>query len=106
MPTGGLRPTRYFTNLFAVTGFTDRNTFALAVLGYGVSALYSVFLWRKGFQRDDRINYGILAFSTVFHTTAMGMRGFSLSRCPVNNLFEAMMFVMWTIVATYLILGL
>jgi ABC-type transport system involved in cytochrome c biogenesis permease subunit len=89
-----------------MTGFTDRNMFALAVLGYGVSALYSVFLWRKGFQRDDRINYGILAFSIVFHTTAMGMRGFSLSRCPVNNLFEAMMFVMWTIVATYLVIGL
>lgn len=80
--------------------------FALAVIGYGVSALYSVFLWRKGFREDDRINYVALAVSFVAHTTAMGMRGFSLSRCPVNNLFEAMMFVMWTIVATYLVIGL
>jgi ABC-type uncharacterized transport system permease subunit len=88
-----------------VTGLTDRNYFALAVLGYGLSALYSVFLWRKGFRQDDRINYVVLALSFVFHTTAMVMRGFSLSRCPVNNLFEAMMFVMWTIVATYLVIG-
>jgi ABC-type uncharacterized transport system permease subunit len=80
--------------------------FALAVVGYGLSALYSVFLWRKGFREDDRINYMALAVSFVAHTTAMGMRGFSLSRCPVNNLFEAMMFVMWTIVATYLVVGL
>src|SRR5688572_18761228 len=36
----------------------------------------------------------------------MVLRGFSLARCPVNNLFEAMMFVMWTIVAGYLVLGL
>ena len=79
--------------------------FALAVVGYGLSALYSVFLWRKGFQRDDRINYAALALAFVAHTTAMAMRGFSLSRCPVNNLFEAMMFVMWTIVATYLVVG-
>lgn len=85
---------------------TDRNMFALAVVGYGLSALYSVFLWRKGFQQHDRTNYVVLAASFVAHTTAMGMRGFSLSRCPVNNLFEAMMFVMWTIVATYLVLGL
>ncbi len=85
---------------------TDRNVFALAVIGYGVSAIYSVFLWRKGFQRDDRINYTALALSFVAHTSAMAMRGFSLSRCPVNNLFEAMMFVMWTIVATYLVVGL
>jgi ABC-type transport system involved in cytochrome c biogenesis permease subunit len=89
-----------------VTGFTDRNFFALAVLGYSLSAIYSVFLWRKGFQRDDRINYGILALSFLAQNAAMVMRGFRLSRCPVSNLFEAMMFVMWTIVATYLVLGL
>src|SRR5688572_25911784 len=75
-------------------------------MGYGLSTIYSVFLWRKDFQRDDRINYAILALSFVAHTSAMAVRGFSLSRCPVNNLFEAMMFLMWTIVASYLVLGL
>ena len=87
-------------------GLTDRQFFLLAVLGYGLSAIYSVFLWRKGFRRDDRICYGMLALSFVAHSTAMILRGFSLSRCPVNNLFEAIMFVMWTIVAPYLVLGL
>ena len=87
-------------------GLTDRNYFAAAVIGYGLSTIYAVFLWRKGFRQDDRINYGILAMSFILHTTAMVMRGFRLSRCPVNNLFEAMMFVMWTIVASYLVLGL
>jgi HemX protein len=89
-----------------VIGLTDRQFFMLAVLGYGLSAIYSVFLWRKGFRRDDRICYGLIALSFVAHTTAMIMRGFSLSRCPVNNLFEAMMFVMWTLVAPYLVIGL
>lgn len=89
-----------------MTGLTDRNFFALAVLGYGLSAIYSVFLWRKGFRQDDRINYVVLAVSFAAHTTAMAMRGFSLSRCPVNNLFEAMMFIIWTIVASYLVIGL
>jgi ABC-type transport system involved in cytochrome c biogenesis permease subunit len=83
-----------------------RTWFMLAVLGYGVSAIYSVFLWRKGFQRDDRVNYCLLGFSLAAHTTAMILRGFSLSRCPVNNLFEAMMFVMWTISASFLIIGI
>jgi HemX protein len=94
------------TYFSGVLGLTDRQFFLLAVLGYGLSAVYSVFLWRKGFRRDDRICYGMLAASFVAHTTAMFLRGFSLSRCPVNNLFEAMMFVMWTIVAPYLVLGL
>jgi ABC-type transport system involved in cytochrome c biogenesis permease subunit len=35
----------------------------------------------------------------------MIMRGFDLKHCPVNNIFEAMMFVSWTIVAAYLGIG-
>jgi hypothetical protein len=34
-----------------MTGFTDRHFFLLAVVLYGVSTVYSVFLWRKGFRQ-------------------------------------------------------
>ncbi len=78
----------------------------LAVLGYGLSAIYSVFLWRKGFRRDDRISYALIALSFLAHTSAMMLRGFTVASCPVHNLFEAMMFVMWTIVAPYLVIGI
>jgi len=78
----------------------------MAVAVYGLCSLYSVFLWRKGFARDDRVSYGLLFLALTLNTAAMVKRGFSLSRCPVNNLFEAIMFVMWTIVAAYLVIGL
>ena len=68
--------------------------------------VYSVFLWRKGFRTDDRVNYGLLLFGFGFHTLAMFLRGFSLNRCPVNNLYEATTFIAWTIVAAYLVVGL
>lgn len=68
--------------------------------------VYSFFLWRKGFRQDNRVNYSLLLIASVFHTTAMIKRGFSLDRCPVHNLFEATMFVTWTMVASYLLLGL
>jgi ABC-type uncharacterized transport system permease subunit len=86
--------------------FTDRHFFFLAVIVYGLSATYSVFLWRKGFRQDNRVNYLLLLLAFVFHTTAMVKRGFSLQHCPVNNLFEATIFIGWTIVTTYLVLGL
>lgn len=73
---------------------------------YGVSMIYSVFLWRKGFRRDDRVNYFLLLLGFLLHTTAMFQRGFSLSRCPVNNLFEATIFIGWTIVTACLAVGL
>jgi ABC-type uncharacterized transport system permease subunit len=68
--------------------------------------IYSVFLWRKGFRQDNRINYLLLLLGFGLHTTAMISRGFSLAHCPVNNLYEATTFVAWTIVATYLLFGL
>lgn len=86
--------------------FTDRHFFLLAVILYGVSMVYSVFLWRKGFRRDDHVTYLLLLAAFGFHTAAMALRGFSLNHCPVTNLFEATIFALWTIVALYLVLGL
>jgi ABC-type uncharacterized transport system permease subunit len=84
----------------------DRQFFLLAVILYGLSMVYSVFLWRKGFRKDNWINYLVLLSALGLHTTAMINRGFSFNRCPVNNLYEALMFVGWTIAAAYLVAGL
>jgi ABC-type transport system involved in cytochrome c biogenesis permease subunit len=83
----------------------DRHYFLLAVVLYGLSMMYSIFLWRNGFQRDNRINYLLLLGAFLLHTFSMFKRGFSLQHCPVNNLYEATLFIAWTIVATYLVLG-
>src|SRR5437867_10027012 len=78
----------------------------MAVVLYGVSTLYSIFLLRKGFRKDNRINYLLLLVAFLVHTFAMFKRGFSLQRCPMNNLYEATLVIAWTIVAAYLILGI
>jgi ABC-type uncharacterized transport system permease subunit len=82
-----------------------RNFFLSAVIIYGLSALYSVFLWRKGFRHDDRVNYFFLLLGAVCHTLAMFKRGLSFERCPVNNLYEVLVFISWTIVASCLVVG-
>ena len=68
--------------------------------------VYSVFLWRNGFRRDNHVNYLLLLLGFVLNTTGMMVRGFRLDRCPVTNLYEATTFAMWAIVALYLVLGL
>ena len=88
-----------------MAGLTARNYFLIAVGFYGISTLYSIFLLRKGFREDNRINYLLLLGAFGFHTFAMLKRGFSFQRCPMNNLYEAMLVIGWTIVATYLIFG-
>jgi ABC-type transport system involved in cytochrome c biogenesis permease subunit len=92
----------------ASPGYTqlDRHIFVLALAVYSLSTLYSVFLYRKGFRRDDHVNYFILLAAFALHTTSMFLRGFRFNHCPVSNLYEATIFAAWTIVATYLALGL
>ena len=68
--------------------------------------IYSVFLWRNGFRRDNHVNYLLLLLAFGLHSAAMAMRGFRLNHCPVSNLYEATLFAMWTIVAIYLVVGL
>jgi ABC-type uncharacterized transport system permease subunit len=84
----------------------DRHFFLLAVVVYGLSMVYSVFLWRRGFRRDDRVNYLVLLVGFGFHTAGMLLRGQKIGHCPITNLYEITMFLMWTIVAVYLAVGL
>jgi len=89
-----------------VDWFTDRHTFLLAVLVYGLSMVYSVFLWRKGFRRDDHLNLALLVLAYALHTTAMVLRGFSFKSCPVNNLYEATTFLAWALALASLVVSL
>lgn len=84
---------------------TDRRAFGIAVAIYGVSAVYSLFLIQRGFSRENRINYLLLAVGFSFHTVALLWRGYSLSRCPVYNLYEATAFIGWTLLGAYLVIG-
>ena len=90
----------------AVSWWTDRHFFLLAVIAYGLSTVYSLFLWREGFRTHDHVNYAVLLAGSILQTKAMFMRGLTLKECPVHNLYEAMTFVDWTIVAAYLVVGL
>jgi HemX protein len=83
-------------------GNADRHYFLLAVILYGLSTIYSVFLWRGGFRQNNRIIFFLMLAAFALHTAAMFKRGFSLQRCPVNNLYEATLFIAWAIVAAAL----
>ena len=41
--------------------------------------VYSVFLWRNGFRRDNRVNYLLLLLGFGLHTGAMFARGLRLN---------------------------
>ncbi|MGC9036383.1 MAG: cytochrome C assembly family protein [Verrucomicrobiia bacterium] len=87
-------------------GLSEKNSFLIAVVLFGVSIVYGIFLMRAGFKRDDRINYLILFAGFCFQTLAMIQRGLSFSHCPVYNLYEAILFVSWSILLGFLVVGI
>lgn len=84
--------------------FTARNVFLLAVVCYGGGMIHSLFLWRRGFLRDAGVGYFLLVAAFLLQSWAMFLRGISIKACPVNNLFEAMLFVCWGLVVVCLAL--
>jgi ABC-type transport system involved in cytochrome c biogenesis permease subunit len=89
-----------------VVFWSDRTSFLVAVLLYGISSVHTIFLFRKGFREDTRTSYMLLLCGFIFHTLAMFQRGFTYNRCPIHNLYEATLFVEWTMLAIYLAVGL
>lgn len=87
-------------------GLSDRWLFLLAVAFYAAASGYALLLWRRGFTRDDWWCYALLGCGFVPNTGALMARGFSLQKCPVGNLFEAVMFISWGLVLCHLVAGL
>lgn len=75
------------------------------MLVYGMAAVHLLFLWRRGFRRHEGFGWLALALGFSFHTVAMMKRGFLLHMCPLHNLYEATVFVGWTVAAIALVLG-
>ena len=84
----------------------ERLWFLAAVIIYGIGLLYSIFVWRRGFQKNNWTSYILVSIAFIAHTLALTHRGFSLKQCPVNNLYEATTFILWTISLGSLIFGI
>jgi len=89
-----------------VNWLTDRHLFAAAVAVYGLATVYAVFLWRKGFSKREWISYLLLLLGFLCHSTAMTKRGLITGQCPIHNLYEATVFVTWTMAGVYVVAGL
>ena len=55
--------------------------------------------------RHSRLNFFAILAGFVFQTTFLYFRGQQVGRCPLTNLFEVLIFLSWSMVLLYLIVG-
>ncbi len=84
----------------------DKGWFAVAVALYGACTLYSVFVWKRGFQRDRWTVSLLLSLAFVPHTISLLQRTHSLGAFPGTSIFGACLFVLWAMTAISLLLDL
>lgn len=86
---------------------TDRTYLSLALVFYAISMILTLRRLRQGVDSPalQRCNYSTMLLGFLLHTLFLYFRGETVQRCPLTNTFETTVFVAWSIVLFYLIIG-
>lgn len=66
---------------------------------------YTMFALGTGRIRPSRFNFTTILFGFIFQTAFLYLRGHAIGRCPLSNLFEVLVFLSWSMVLLYLLVG-
>src|SRR6516164_9127775 len=71
------------------------------LLGFGYS-IHSLF---TGKHLTSRLTFGLICLGFLFQTVFLFARGHQIGRCPITNFPELMVFMSWSMVLIYLVIG-
>lgn len=83
----------------------ERYLLAGSTLFYLLAFAYSLLLLGAGRFRSGRLNLCLVATGFVLQTGFLYLRGQACGRCPINNTFEILIFLSWSIALAYLVVG-
>jgi HemX protein len=83
----------------------DRLYISLATLFYAGGFCYALACLRSGHFRHSSWNYAAMAVGLLFQTLFLGVRGDVHGSCPVYGVVEKLVFVSWSMVIIYLLVG-
>jgi len=66
---------------------------------------YTMFVLGTGNFRPSRFVFGSMALGFAFQCAFLAMRGHALNACPLTNLFEVLIFLSWSMVLLYFVVG-
>lgn len=77
----------------------------LSTVCFLVGFAYSMFALGARLARPSRWNFAVMLTGFAFQTGFLHLRGEAVGRCPVTNLFEVLIFLSWSVVLLYFIIG-
>ena len=83
----------------------DRQLLIVSTLCYFTAVVHTLLAIRDRISRPRRFNFFAIGVGFLFQTAFLSVRGHSLGRCPLTNLFEVFIFLAWSVALIYLLVG-
>jgi HemX protein len=96
---------RLGTLLFTAMNWSDRVWIELALACYVVGFAHSVYSLATNKFLASRITFWAISAGFLFTTIFLFDRGHAIGRCPITNQFEVLVFMTWSMVLIYLVIG-
>ena len=83
----------------------DRYLLIVSTVCFLAAIAHTIVQVRKGIFRPMRFNFFAVGLGFIFQTAFLSVRGHTLDRCPITNLFEVIIFVAWSVALFYIVVG-
>ena len=84
---------------------SDRFWVWLALYGFLLASAYSAYSLATGKFMAPRLTFGLISAGFVCQTLFLVDRGHQIGRCPITNYFELLVFLGWSMILIYLLIG-
>jgi ABC-type uncharacterized transport system permease subunit len=83
----------------------DRSLLAASTFCFLLGFAHTMFILGRGRYQPSRFNFASMAGGFAFQTGFLIERGHALNACPLTNLFEVLIFLSWSMVLLYFVVG-
>jgi ABC-type uncharacterized transport system permease subunit len=83
----------------------DRALLAASTFCFLFGFAYTMFVLGSGRYQPSRFNFAAMLTGFGFQTAFLCVRGHALNACPLTNLFEVLIFLSWSMVLLYFVVG-
>lgn len=85
--------------------FSDHLWVSLALVCFLLGSVYSIYLLTSGKLLTSCLTLALIAIGFICESVFLFVRGHAISRCPITNHFELLVFMTWSMVLIYLVVG-